>query len=147
MHIEVPEQLSLRDAHRRATEFEEEIRTLPGVAASADGAKPRVNIHIEPLGTHIASVDGQRGEMSTLGRDIESYINTLPREYHELVDCHEVHVRQVEHKILVSCHCAMDGSLPITQIHDVTGALEDRVKEKFPQIARITIHPEPVEER
>jgi len=47
----------------------------------------------------------------------------------------------------VSCHCAMDGSLPKTQIHDVTGALEDRVKEHFPQIARVTIHPEPVEER
>ena len=41
----------------------------------------------------------------------------------------------------------MDGSLPITQIRDVTGALEDRVKEKFPQIARVRIHPEPVEER
>jgi divalent metal cation (Fe/Co/Zn/Cd) transporter len=51
-----------------------------------------------------------------------------------------------ERKILVSCHCAMDGGLPITQIHDVTGALEDRVKENFPQIARVTIHPEPVEE-
>jgi len=38
-----------------------------------------------------------------------------------------------------------DGcSLPITQIHDVTAALEDRVKEKFPQIARVTIHPEPL---
>jgi divalent metal cation (Fe/Co/Zn/Cd) transporter len=56
-------------------------------------------------------------------------------------------VRQVEHKILVSCHCARDSSLPITQIREVTGALEDRVKEKFPQIARVTIHPEPVEER
>jgi divalent metal cation (Fe/Co/Zn/Cd) transporter len=41
----------------------------------------------------------------------------------------------------------MDGSLPITQIHDVTGALEDRVKENFPRIAHVTIHPEPVEER
>jgi divalent metal cation (Fe/Co/Zn/Cd) transporter len=52
-----------------------------------------------------------------------------------------------KHNISVSCHSAMDGGLPITQIHDVTGALEDRVKEKFPQIARVTIHPEPVEER
>jgi len=147
MHLEVDEHLSLREAHRRATELEEEIRKLPGVAASSDRAHAKVNIHIEPLGTHIASVDGQRGEMTGLGRAIEDYINTLPREFHELVDCHEVHVRQVEHKILVSCHCAMDGSLPITQIHDVTGALEDRVKEKFPQIARVTIHPEPVEER
>ena len=147
LHMEVPEELTLRDAHRRASELEEEIRALPGVGGSSGRAEPKVNIHIEPLGTHIAAVDGRRGEMVGLGRAIEDYINTLPREYHELVDCHEVHVRQVEHKILVSCHCAMDGSLPITQIHDVTGALKDRVKEKFPQIARITIHPEPVEER
>lgn len=41
----------------------------------------------------------------------------------------------------------MDGSLPVTQIHDVTGTLENRVKEKFLQIARVTIHPGPVEER
>ena len=41
----------------------------------------------------------------------------------------------------------MDGGLPITQIDDVTITLEDRVKEKFPQIARATIHPEPVVER
>jgi hypothetical protein len=34
-----------------------------------------------------------------------------------------------------------------TQIHDVTGELETRVKEKFPQIARVTIHPEAVEGR
>jgi len=147
LHLEVPEQLSLRDAHRRASELEEEIRKLRDVSAPVSGAAPIVNIHIEPLGTHIASVDGQRGEMRGLGRAIETYINGLPHEYHELVNCHEVHVRQVEHKILASCHCAMDGSLPITQVHDVTAALEDRVKEKFPQIARVTIHPEPVDER
>jgi len=147
MHLEVPEELSLREAHRRASELEEEVRTLPGVAATANGAAPVVNTHIEPLGTHIASVDGREGEMVGLGRAIESYISSLAGEYHELVDCHEVHVRQVEHKILASCHCAMDGSLPITQIHDVTAALEDRVKEQFPQVARVNIHPEPVEER
>jgi divalent metal cation (Fe/Co/Zn/Cd) transporter len=39
----------------------------------------------------------------------------------------------------------MKSTLPITQIHDVTAALEDRVKEKYPQIFRVTIHPEPVD--
>jgi divalent metal cation (Fe/Co/Zn/Cd) transporter len=63
------------------------------------------------------------------------------------VDCHEVHAHRVENKILVACHCAMDGNLPITEIHDATAALEDRVKEQFPQIFRVSIHPEPVEER
>jgi divalent metal cation (Fe/Co/Zn/Cd) transporter len=70
-------------------------------------------------------------------------VNSLQQEFHELTDCHEVRVRQVERKILVSCHCTMDGNLSITAIHDVIGALEDRIREKFPQIARVTIHPEP----
>ena len=84
--------------------------------------------------------------MKELSRSVQDFLNSLPGEYHELVDCHEVHVRSVEHKILVSCHCAMDGSLPITEVHDLTAMLENRVKERFPEISRLTIHPEPVEE-
>jgi hypothetical protein len=34
-----------------------------------------------------------------------------------------------------------------TQIHDITRKLKLRVKEKFPQIARVTIHSKLVEER
>jgi cation diffusion facilitator family transporter len=145
LHLEVDEQLSLREAHRRATILEEEIRRL---ASLGPGSGPRhavINIHIEPLGTHIATGDEAVVEMCELARDVESFVNDLRAEFHELADCHEVHVRQVERKILVSCHCTMDGSLPITLIHDVTGALEDRVRERFPQIARVTIHPEPPE--
>jgi divalent metal cation (Fe/Co/Zn/Cd) transporter len=84
--------------------------------------------------------------MKELSHAVQDFLNALPSEYRELVDCHEVHVRSVEHRILVSCHCAMDGGLPITQVHDLTAMLESRVKERFPQIYRVTIHPEPVEE-
>ncbi len=149
LHLEVDEQLSLREAHRRASELEEEIRRLPAVAGEMNNAAagaPQVNIHIEPLGTRVAAADARPGRMKELSRAVERHINSLRQEYRELVDCHDVQVRQVEQKILVSCHCAMDGSLPITQVHDVTAAVEDRVKEKFPQIFRVTIHPEPVEE-
>jgi len=140
LHLEVDENLSLRDAHRQATELEEGIRKL------RDGLTD-VNIHIEPLGRHIATPDAGAGEMKQLSRAIEDFLNTLPSEFDELVNCHDVRVRQVEHHILASCHCTMRGALPITQVHDVTAALEDRVKEKFPQIYRVTIHPEPVEEK
>ncbi len=145
LHLEVEEHLSLREAHRRASELEEEIRRLPAVAGETAGTA-QVNIHIEPLGTRVAPADQSPGEMKELSQAVERHINGLRPEYHELVNCHEVRVRQVEHKILVSCHCSMDGGLPITQVHDVTAALEDRVKEQFPQIFRVTIHPEPVEE-
>src|SRR5208282_662826 len=50
LHLEVDENLSLRDAHRRATELEEGIQFLRNGNAE-------VNIHIEPLGRHIATPD------------------------------------------------------------------------------------------
>ena len=140
LHLEVDENSSLREAHRQASELEEGIRKL------RDGSTD-VNIHIEPLGRHIATPDADAGEMKQLSRAIEDFLNTLTSEFDELVNCHDVRVRQVEHHILASCHCTMPGALPITQVHDVTAALEDRVKEKFPQIYRVTIHPEPVEEK
>jgi cation diffusion facilitator family transporter len=140
LHLEVDEQLSLRDAHRQATELEEDIRELRS-------GPMEVTIHIEPLGRRIATPDTGAGEMKQLSRAIEQFTNGLASEYHELVNCHDVRVRQVEHRIVVTCHCTMKSALAITQVHDVTAALEDRVKEHFPQIYRVTIHPEPVEER
>jgi cation diffusion facilitator family transporter len=138
LHLEVDEQLSLRDAHRKASELEEDIRQLRS-------GPMEVTIHIEPLGRHIATPDAGAGEMKQLSRSIEQFTNGLAAEYHELVNCHDVRVRQVEHRIVVTCHCTMKSALAITQVHDVTAALEDRVKEHFPQIYRVTIHPEPVE--
>jgi cation diffusion facilitator family transporter len=140
LHLEVDERLSLRDAHRQASELEEDIRELRS-------GPMEVTIHIEPLGRRIATPDAGVGEMKQLSRAIEEFTNTLPSEYDELVNCHDVRVRQVEHRIVVTCHCAMKSALPITEVHEVTAALEDRVKERFPQIHRVTIHPEPVEER
>jgi len=140
LHLEVDENLRLREAHRQATKLEEGIRALRD-------APTEVNIHIEPLGTHIATPDAGLGEMKLLAGAVEQFLNALPSEYHELVNCHDARVRQVEHRILVSCHCTMRSDLPINKIHDVTAALVDRVKEHFPQIHRVTIHPEPYEER
>jgi len=140
LHVEVDENLSLREAHRQASELEDQIREL------RDGAID-VNIHIEPQGHHIATPDSGLEEMKQLAKAIEDFLNRLPSQFDELVNCHDVRVRQVEHHILVSCHCTMKSELPITQVHDVTAALEDRVKEKFQQIYRVTIHPEPAEDR
>jgi len=132
MHLEVDEGLSLVEAHRAATELERDVMIeIPHAG--------EVNIHIEPLGGHIPSAD----TMKELGRAVQEFINSLASEYHELIACSHVQVRRVENRIIVSCKCTMQGRLPITEVHDATGALGDRVRERFPQIARVTIHPEP----
>ena len=63
MHLEVDEHLSLRDAHRQATDLEEEIRGLPSLARTGGPNGVAVNIHIEPLGAHIATVDRSAGDL------------------------------------------------------------------------------------
>ena len=95
LHLEVDENLPLREAHRQATKLEEGIRALRD-------APTEVNIHIEPLGTHIATPDAGLGEMKLLAGAVEEFLNSLPSEYDELVNCHDARVRQVEHRILVS---------------------------------------------
>ncbi len=132
MHLEVDESLTLVEAHRAATQLERDILAEISQVAEA-------NIHIEPLGAHIAPADTMRD----LGRAIQQYIAELRGEYHELLECTHVQVRRVENRIVVSCKCTVQGSLPITEVHDVTAAVEDRVRERFPQVARVTIHPEP----
>src|SRR5208282_1826146 len=126
MHLEVDEGLTLVEAHRAATELERDI--LSEISGAGE-----VNIHIEPLGGHIPSAD----TMKDLGRAVQDYINNLRSEYHELAECSHVQVRRAENRIVVSCKCTMQGSLPITEVHDVTGVLADRVREQFPQIARV----------
>ena len=136
LHLEVDPQLTLKDAHAQATELEEAIRALRS-------APTEVNIHIEPLGTAIKLTEESAADLRELARAMEAFLTQLSAEFHELMNTHNVLVRQVEHHILASCHCVMRSELPITEVHDVTAALEDRVKEKFPQIYRVTIHPEP----
>jgi cation diffusion facilitator family transporter len=131
LHLEVDEALPLGEAHRRATELEE--------AVLAETGAREVVIHIEPLGTMIPA----GAELAGLDGEVQAFINGLRGDYRELLDCHEVKVRQVEHRVVVTCHCVMDATLRVGQMHDLTAAIEDRVKERFPRIFRITIHPEP----
>jgi cation diffusion facilitator family transporter len=135
LHLEVDERLSLREAHRRATQLEDAIRSE--LAAQAE-----VNIDIEPLGVQIPGAQ----EIRDLEAAVQQHIERLRERYPGLVNCHQVNVRSVERRVLVSCHCALEGDLPITRVHDITVALEDQVRRQFPEIDRVTIHPEPVEE-
>jgi len=51
------------------------------------------------MGSNIATTSTSAGEMKALAQSIEQFVNTLPMEYDELVNCHDVHVRQVQHHI------------------------------------------------
>ena len=112
LHLEVDEKSSLNEAHRQATELEDEI-----LRVTSEGT--RVTIHIEPQGATI----GGSEEMEEVSRSVQVFLNSLQKEYGQFVDCHDVYARSADHKVLVSCHCSMSGKLPITEVHDITAAL------------------------
>ena len=132
LHLEVDERLTLVEAHQAASELERDV--LAEIPQAGE-----VNIHIEPLGAHVPPAD----TLKDLGLSVQQYISGLSSEYHELRECSRVQVRRAENRIVVSCKCTLQGALPITEVHEVIAALEDRVRGRFPQIARVTIHPEP----
>jgi len=90
LHLEVDETSASRSPPPRY-ELEDGIRGL-----GKDNVD--VNIHIEPLGRHIATPDTRAGEMRQLEMSVESFLNGMPSTYDELINCHDVRVRQVEHQ-------------------------------------------------
>jgi divalent metal cation (Fe/Co/Zn/Cd) transporter len=49
----------------------------------------------------------------------------------------------VNGRVYVSCHCTFPDEMPLSQVHDLSTALETRFKQEAPELFRVLIHPEP----
>ncbi|MGB6109858.1 MAG: cation-efflux pump [Acidobacteriaceae bacterium] len=130
-HLEVPESLSLREAHTLVTRIESETR--------AD--VPEINSIL----THIES---ERGTIETEARPsedaaLEVELRRLASEFPDILDVHAVVVSKAGERMQISCHCTLPDDRSMADVHALITALEDRVKSEMPQIARVFIHPEP----
>ncbi|HEY7680349.1 MAG TPA: cation transporter dimerization domain-containing protein, partial [Terriglobia bacterium] len=136
LHLEVDEALTLNQAHEQANLLERQIfAEIPNIAA--------INTHIEGEGAHIHT-----DQMSLdLRRQMAAELRRVATEVPDILDCHDIAIREINQKIYVSCHCLLDGSLPITRVHDRTVELEVLFKKTFPAIHKVTIHTEPESER
>ncbi len=124
--------LSLRQAHDLVTVVEEEInREVPGLAS--------IISHIENAGAHIepAARATERAERMI------PRLRQIAERHPQVRDCHDLTVRLVRDRLYVSCHCLLDGSLPISVVHEVTAEVEAEFRREFPKIFRVIIHSEP----
>ena len=136
LHLEVDEALTLDQAHDQVNFLEAQLfQELPEVAA--------INTHIEGEGAHIDT----GGMAAALREQMANEIKKIAEQVADVLDCHEIIIRETNHKIYVSCHVLMDGALPITRVHDRTVELEALFKNAFPAIHKVTIHTEPESER
>jgi cation diffusion facilitator family transporter len=134
MHTEVPENLSVSQAHERVTELEKAIRT----------EIPLVNdivAHIEPVGDKALCTIAVEVPSS----DIHEAVAQLPKELAGLKDCHSVNILRNGCDVSVSFHCVMAPSMLISQAHHLTVEVEAVLRRRLPGLGRIIIHVEPPE--
>jgi len=130
-HLELDENLSLKDAHDVVTVLEAEIR----------GDVPEISSIL----THIESEPSTIESGNTVVRDavLEQKLKPIVTEFPEVVDMHDVEIKRVRGKVYMSCHCTMSDELPLSRVHDISTELEIRFKQAAPELFKVLIHPEP----
>jgi cation diffusion facilitator family transporter len=130
-HLELDENLPLKQAHDRVSDLESEIQQqVPEIAS--------ILTHIESEPSTIES-----GEQLKKDAKLEERLKKVALEFPEVLDVHDLQVKRVRDYVYVSCHCTFPDELPLARVHDISTALEIRFKQAEPELFRVLIHPEP----
>ncbi len=133
LHVEIEENMRLRDAHEFVCILEAEIlREVPEIDA--------VLTHIE---SEPATIEEPR-EAAIEENRIEAAMLAASRAYPEIADVHDIVVTHTGEHIALTCHCSLPDELPMHRVHEIMTSLEDRFKLECPEVYRVTIHPEPL---
>lgn len=131
MHVEVPPEQMLEDAHHQVTLFEERLRAaLPALAG--------ITTHIEPA---------QRGPVplaqSERANAIQEEALTLAQDLYPDVNWHDVFIRPEAHGYALSMHGGLAQDMTVEAAHLLAERTETHLRAALPLLQRVTIHTEP----
>jgi divalent metal cation (Fe/Co/Zn/Cd) transporter len=137
LHVEVPPQQTLAQAHQQVTQLEQELaQALPQV--------DRILTHIEPAQPEIS---GARDEV--VSHQIHVLVEragSLLNEQFPGVGWHEISVRSNHHGFALSLHAALPPQISLEAAHDLSESAETLLRAELPALVRVTIHTEPDEQ-
>lgn len=134
--LEVAADLTIGEAHRLASSLEEKVK--------ADlGGEVEINTHIEPAQANI--VLGEElpvAKQKNLRGEIEDVIKKMPA----VSQVHGIKIRQTAEGVFVSLHCNFKAETPLLIVHEAAARLEFLIREIRPEIKRVVVHTEVLEE-
>lgn len=135
MHVEVPPNQTLADAHEQVSQLEDEVRaSLPDV--------DEVVTHIEPALEPLTAYMDDNASADQLRDDAESF---LYRHYPQ-GDWHDLRITPYEDGYAIALHTVLPAETTVQAAHDQAEAAEVLLRSRFDQLRRVTIHTEPPEE-
>lgn len=134
LHVEVPDDLSVADAHERATALEAALQAaLP--------ALDRVVTHIEPA----EGCAAPRAAQPTGENEVRALLEDLAAHREEVTGVHDVEISRIGGELHLACHLAMEPDTRIPEAHRITREVEEVLRRAFPDLGRVVIHVEPPE--
>jgi len=131
-HVELNEDMPLKDAHDRVTRLESEMREeIPEISS--------ILTHIE---SELATIETSDGPVEA--PNFEQHIQMVSKSFPEVIDTHDLMFQRVAGRLYLSLHCTLKDDLPLSRVHDIQTALESRFRQEVPDLFRVLIHPEPL---
>jgi cation diffusion facilitator family transporter len=126
LHLKLPGELPLEEAHAIAEEVERAIeRAVPELAA--------VQTHLEPLHEPAAGLESETAAES-VSDAVRAATGLEPRS---------TRVLRTQDGLVVFLTVALDASTPLAEAHARAGAVAARVREALPDVADVIVHTEP----
>jgi cation diffusion facilitator family transporter len=126
LHLKLPGELTLEDAHTAAEEVEDAIRAaLPEVAD--------VHTHIEPLGEERVGQEVE-ADRAAVERIVREATGIPPRALRFL---------RTDGGLVAHLTLGLDSAETLAAAHDRASAIEQRIHEALPEIADVIVHTEP----
>jgi divalent metal cation (Fe/Co/Zn/Cd) transporter len=126
LHLKLPGDVSLEDAHEVATEVERAIvESVPEVDA--------VQTHLEPLAEAAEGRD-VAGDRDLVERIVREETGEAPRELRFL---------RTDDGLLAYLTLGLDPSTTLAEAHGRASAIEERIRRERPEIADVVVHTEP----
>ena len=129
LHLKLPGELSLEDAHSVATEVERAIvESVPEV--------DEVRTHLEPIAEaeEGRSVDEAAAGRELVERIVQETTGQRPRELRFL---------NTDRGLLAYLTLGLDASTPLAEAHARASEIEERIRREQPEIADVVVHTEP----
>jgi cation diffusion facilitator family transporter len=129
LHLKLPGDLRLEDAHEIAEEVERAIRSaVPGVEA--------VQTHLEPLSEdeHARSAENVDADVAAVRRIVREALGREPRELRFL---------RTNEGLVAFVTLGLDPTESLADAHDQASEVEARIRSARPEIADVIVHTEP----
>jgi cation diffusion facilitator family transporter len=127
LHVKLPGDLALEDAHEIAEQLESAIRdAVPEIAG--------VQTHLEPLTDVSAAEEVEADEAVVVKRIVREAVGREPRQLRFL---------QSDAGLVAFLTLGLEGGTTLDEAHARASEIEERIRRERPQIADVIVHTEP----